>query len=125
MSPDMTPDAAKSPRTQLAHADGKVVYWHRELPPLDAEIIAEHTLEATSGRVPGSLSHRDELWDQCYRQLMANAHTRFAQELNRLGGDCAHVHDESIDSRHDDVLNEAWLCGRFTYVLYRRRPKAS
>jgi hypothetical protein len=25
----------------------KVVYWHRELPPLDAESIGQHTVEAT------------------------------------------------------------------------------
>ena len=24
-------------------ADGKIVYWHRELPPLDAEPLGEHT----------------------------------------------------------------------------------
>ena len=24
----------------------KVVYWHRELPPLDAELIAQHSVEA-------------------------------------------------------------------------------
>ncbi len=46
---------------------GKVVYWHRDLPPLDAEVIGEHTLEAASSRVPGTLAHRDELWDRCYR----------------------------------------------------------
>jgi roadblock/LC7 domain-containing protein len=28
--------------------DGKIVYWHRELPPLEAELVAEHTVEATS-----------------------------------------------------------------------------
>ena len=47
--------------------DDKIVYWHRELPPLSAELMAEHTLEATSSRVPGTISHRDELWDRCYR----------------------------------------------------------
>ena len=26
----------------------KTVYWHRELPPFDAEVIGEHTLEASS-----------------------------------------------------------------------------
>src|SRR5687768_2104491 len=26
----------------------KVVYWHRDLPPLDAEMLAEHTVEAVS-----------------------------------------------------------------------------
>jgi hypothetical protein len=29
------------------------------------------------------------------------------------------VLDEHVDSRHDDVTGEAWLRGRFTYVLYR------
>jgi len=33
--------------------------------------MAEHTLEATSGRVAGTLAHRDELWDRCYQELMA------------------------------------------------------
>jgi hypothetical protein len=100
--------------------DEKAVYWHRELPPLDAEIIGEHTLEATSGRVPGTLSHRDDLWDRCYRELMANTHARLAQEIARLGGDCAHIHDEAIDTKRDDASGEAWLHGRFTYVLYSR-----
>jgi hypothetical protein len=29
--------------------DGKIVYWHRELPPFDAELMAEHTIFATCG----------------------------------------------------------------------------
>jgi hypothetical protein len=97
-----------------------VVYWHRQLPPFEAEMIGEHVLEATSGRVPGTLAHRDELWDRCYRSLIANTEERFAQEAARLGGHYAHVLDESIDSRRDDVAGEAWLHGRFTYALYRR-----
>ena len=97
----------------------KVVYWHRELPPLEAELVAEHTVEATSSHVRGTLAHRDELWDQCYRELMAHAESRLAQEVARLGGHCAHVHDESIDPRHDDTAGEAWLHGRFSYMLYR------
>ena len=40
----------------------KCIYWHRELPPLEAEMIGEHVLEAMSSRVPGSLAHRGELW---------------------------------------------------------------
>ena len=99
--------------------DGKVVYWHRDLPPLDAELMAEHTIEATSDRVDGTISHRDELWDRCYRDLLANTRERFSQEIDRLGGRYAHVLDEHVDSRHDDVVGEAWLRGRFTYVLYR------
>ena len=81
---------------------GKLVYWHRDLPPLDAELMAEHTVEATSGRVPGTLSHRDELWDRCYQELMANTQARLAQEIARLGGHYANVLIESIDTRHDD-----------------------
>ena len=98
----------------------QIIYWHRELPPVDAEPVAEHTIEATSSRVAGTISHRDELWDQCYSDLMANTRARLAQELVRLGGDYAHVNDESIDSRHDDAAGEAWLHGRFSYMLYRR-----
>jgi hypothetical protein len=104
--------------------DGKIVYWHRELPPADAELMAEHTVEATSGRIAGTLSHRDELWDRCYQELMANTHARLAQEIARLGGDYAHVYDESIDTRHDDAAGEAWLHGCFSYMLYRRSSKS-
>jgi hypothetical protein len=98
----------------------KIVFWHRELPPLDANLVAEHTVEANSSRVPGTLAHRDELWDQCYRDLMTNAERRLVQEVARLGGHFAHVHDEAIDTKHDDAAGEAWLHGRFGYMLYRR-----
>jgi hypothetical protein len=97
----------------------KAVFWHRDLPPLDAEVMGEHTLEAVSGRVPGTLSHRDEIWDRCYEDLMAQTDVRLTQEIARLGGRYAHILHESIDSRHDDRVNEAWLHGTFTYVLYR------
>jgi hypothetical protein len=98
----------------------KVVFWHRELPPLAADPVGDHIIEATSSRVPGTLAHRDELWDRCYRELMADAERRFVQEIARLGGHFAHVHDEAIDPRHDDAAGEAWLHGRFGYMLYRR-----
>ena len=105
----------------VAHeSTDKIVYWHRELPPLDADLMAEHTIEATSSRVKGSIGHRDELWDSCYRELMANARQRLIQEIVRLGGDYAHVLDESVDTRRNDATGEAWLQGRFRYVLYRR-----
>lgn len=97
-----------------------VVYWHRELPPADAEFVADHTVEANSRRIPGTLAHRDELWDECYEDLMANAGERLRQEVVRLGGDYAHVHDESVSSRHDPISNEAWLHGLFSYALFRR-----
>ena len=99
--------------------NGKVIYWHRDLPPLDAEPIADHIVEATSVRVKSCLAHRDELWDRCYHDLMAHVDERLHQELARLGGDYAHVLEESIDSRHDDATGEAWLHGRFSYLLLR------
>jgi hypothetical protein len=96
------------------------IYWHRQLPPLSAEMMGEHTVEATSNRVHDSLAQRDELWESCYRELMDHVETRLKQEIHRLGGDYAHVLSESIDSRRDDRTGEAWLHGRFEYVLYRR-----
>ncbi len=98
----------------------KNIYWHNELPPLGMQAIAEHTVEATSIRVPGTLAHRDELWDRCYGDLMAELRLRLHQEVARLGGDCAHVLSESVDSRHDAVTGETWLHARVTYILYRQ-----
>jgi len=96
----------------------RIIYWHGELPPLNAEAIGEHVVEATSARVPATHAHRDELWNRCYEELMAQAGMRLQQEVTRLGGRYAHVLDESVDSRHDDVTGETWLHGRFTYMLY-------
>ena len=76
-------------------------------------------VEATSLHVPGTLAHRDELWDQCYEDLMTQTRTRVAQEVNRLGGDCAHVLNESVDSKHNAVTGEAWLHGCFDCMIYR------
>jgi hypothetical protein len=101
----------------------KVVYWHRELPPFDADPVAEHIIEATSSRVPGTLVHRDELWGRCYKNLMDCTASRLEQEVVRLGGNYAHVLDESVDSRHDGATGEAWLHGRFTYMLYTAGPR--
>ena len=98
----------------------KMVYWHRELPPLDAVLAGEHPIEATSGRVEGTLAHRGELWDRCYDDLMTGVRVRLEQEVARLGGHYAHVLDEVIESRHDDAKGETWLHGRFTYLLYSR-----
>ena len=103
----------------------QVVFWHRELPPVAADVVDEHVVEATSGRVAGTLSHRDELWEQCYHGADdpgAGTH--------RAGGGAsrrplrARV-DESIDSKHDDATGEAWLHGRFSYVLYRKASEGA
>jgi hypothetical protein len=101
----------------------KIIYWHRELPPFDAEAVEEHVVEAVSVRVPGTLLHRDELWNRCYEQLMACASTRLEQEIARLGGHYAHVLRESVESHHDGPTNESWLHGQFTYMLYRQLVK--
>jgi hypothetical protein len=103
----------------------KIVYWHRELPPLEADLAGEHTIETTSAHVPGTLAHRDELWSACLEDLMTRTEARLEQEVVRLGGHYAHVLVEAIDTRRDDVKGEAWLYGRFTYMLYHRPVEAA
>ena len=98
----------------------KVVYWHRELPPLDAEPMQEHIIEATSDRVPGTIERDGELWHRCHAALMENTRLRLLQEVTRLGGHYAHVTDEHIEIKRDDAKGESWLDGRFNYMLYRR-----
>ena len=98
------------------------IYWHRQLPPSDAQPVGAHVIEATSARVPGTLDHRDDMWDRCYRELMARATERLGQEVTRLGGDCARVLGEHIEPRRDDRTGEAWMYGRFEYALYRSPP---
>jgi hypothetical protein len=102
----------------------QTVYWHRELPPLNAEIVGEHVVEAASMHVKSDLAHRDELWERCYKDLMARVEERLGQEMHRLGGDYAHVLDESVDTRRNDLTGEAWLHGRFSYLLLREPSTA-
>jgi hypothetical protein len=97
----------------------QAIYWHRELPPLDAQPMGEHVVEASSSRVPDTIAHRDELWNRCEGELMADARTRLREEIARLGGRCAHVLGESIEARHNAASAEMWLHARFTYMLYR------
>ena len=95
------------------------VYWHRELPPLDAQSIGEDEVEADSVRVPDTIAGREALWTRCEDDLMTKARQRLVSEVDRLRGRCAHVVAESIQARHDAATGEAWLRGRFTYVWYR------
>jgi hypothetical protein len=97
----------------------KTIYWHRELPPLDAERLGEHTLEVNSTRVPDTIAHRDELWNQCKDDLMRRTGERLTEEMSRLDGRYARVLNESITTKRDAASGEAWLHGRFTCVLYR------
>jgi hypothetical protein len=112
----VTPAAHKSPPNVESEP---IIYWHRELPPVRADVLGEHVLEASSKRVPGTISHRDDLWRECYDDLMARARVRVEQEVARLHGHYAHIFDEVIEMRRDEASGEAWLRGRFSYVLYR------
>ncbi len=99
--------------------EGSPIYWHRQLPPADAQPVAEHTVESASARVRDTVLDRDELWRRCEEDLMRGTQRRLIEEMRRLGGRYAHVLSESIDMRHDAATGEAWLHGRFTYMLYR------
>jgi len=97
----------------------QVVFWHRQLPPMQADPVGELTVEADSIRIPGTLDHRNELWDRCQTDLMSRAGYRLEQEVGRLHGRYAHVFDEHIEPKRDDTTGEAWLHGRFTFTMYR------
>ncbi len=102
--------------------NSRIIYWHRESPPLEVEPLGEHTIEATSGHVPGTLAHRDELWARCYEGRWLKLGADWSRKCCVLVGSCAHVLSESVDSKHDELTGEAWLhAGTFTYVLYRVR----
>ena len=81
--------------------------------------MGEHVVEASSRRVPDTIAHRDELWSRCEVELMTDARARLIEEIRRLGGRFAHVLSESIETHHNPATGEAWLRGRFTYMLYR------
>jgi hypothetical protein len=82
--------------------------------------MGSHVIDAVSSRVPGTLEHRDDMWDGCYRELMAHAAERIGQEVVRLGGDCARVLAEHIEPHRDERTGEAWMFGWFEYEMYRR-----
>jgi hypothetical protein len=96
-----------------------VVYWHRDLPPFDAEAIGEHSLEADSPRQADTVANRDELWSEYRLGLNEAVHDRIGQEVSRLGGHFAHVLDERVEIKRDAAKGEAWMHGRYTYMLYK------
>jgi len=100
-------------------AGPKSIYWHRELPPFDAQPMEEHVVEASSSHVPGTIARRDDLWHRCETELVENARERLQEEIARLGGRYAHVLGESIEIRHNASVGDAWLHGRYRYMLYR------
>jgi hypothetical protein len=101
----------------------KVIYWRRELPPLDAEPVGEQVVEADSAHVKGDLAQRDATWNQRRDDLMARLDERVRQEVARIGGDYAHVLKESIEPHRNDANGEAWLHGRLDYSVLRHSGK--
>jgi hypothetical protein len=91
-----------------------MLFWHRDLPPLNAAIVGEGTLEATSERVLGTLANRDALWIVA---RTADGGTHQTRAGDHHAGGTAHVLSESIDTRRDDSTGETWLHGTFAYVL--------
>jgi hypothetical protein len=104
----------------------QIIYWRRDLPPLSEELEGTHEVIARSEHIHADWADRDGLWGKCYDSLMAAARARIVQEVERLGGSCAHVVDEEIVSKTDDGTGQFWLIGTFTFVLYRHpRPPAA
>ena len=97
----------------------QVVYWHRELPPINAEAIGEHVVEASSEHVASGFAQRDELWNRCYESGVSRVRVRLEQEVARLGGHYAHVLAEAVESKHDAATGQGWLNVCLTYMLYR------
>jgi hypothetical protein len=96
------------------------IYWHRDLPPLDAELIGEHSVDATSAPVDYHFDQRDELWGRCSGSLRERLVERLDAEIDRLGGACAHVLEEDVTPHVDHPTGKYWLAGRVRYTLYRR-----
>jgi len=117
--PELIHDPVVHLRTPDGQTEPKAIYWHRELPPVDAQPIGERVVEASSSHVPDTIAHRDELWNRCEGDLMAKARERLSEEIARLDDRYAHVLEESIETRHNACTGEAWLHRRFTYMLYR------
>ena len=95
------------------HNEAISVYWHRELPPLDADLVAEHTVEARSSRVPGTLCTPRRTLGLVLPGAYDQHERPSVEEVSRLGGHYAHVHAEVISPKHDDAAGEAWLHGSF------------
>ena len=101
----------------------KLIYWHRELPPLSEALAGEYVVEAHSDPVPYRLTEHDALFDRCLPNLKARLAERVEQEIHRLGGSCAHVLDEHVEPHIDNSTGEYTLRGRLTYVLLVHPPK--
>lgn len=100
----------------------KKIYWHRDLPPLSEQIEGEHFIDAESDHVAARFADRDAAWWECHASLMRRLETRLLQEIERLGGTCAHVLTETITTKTDDKTGHYFLKGVIAYILYRHEP---
>ncbi len=96
----------------------KIIYWRRELPPLSEQIEGEHEVDATSPAMHYDFGARDTLWGRCYPLLLEAAEVRIAQEVERLGGSCAHIVDETVTVKLDDAAATFALRGAFRFIMY-------
>jgi len=96
------------------------IYWHRDLPPLDADAVAEHTVDAVSDKADYHFDRRDELWHDCAPSLRAHLVERLEAELDRLGGAYAHVLEEDVTPHVDHANAQYWLIGKARYTIYKR-----
>ena len=72
--------------------------------PFDGEAIGNHVIEQSSRRVPGTLAHRDELWNQRSEDVMDRIRIfRAEEEIARLGDNYSSALAESLNSKHDAV----------------------
>ncbi len=97
----------------------KRIFWHGDLPPLEAEMLDEHWVVARSDAVKYRFDHKTELWAQCVDSLRVNLEHRLGQEIRRLGGDYAHILDERVVPKIDHESDTYCLEGRYDYVLFR------
>lgn len=95
----------------------KRLFWHRDLPPINAELAGEGIIAAASVRVRDTLAEGSALWECCLTDLKHEAHRRLEQERLRVRADYVHVLSEATYTRRDPQTGEAWLQGMFGYVL--------
>ena len=74
-------------RVNFARVDApqKRIFWHADLPPLEAELVDEYRVIARSERIEYRFDRRTELWHRCVDSLRENLEHRIGQELDRMG----------------------------------------
>ena len=98
-----------------------VVYWHRELPPRDADPIGSHTIEAISDQRTGTFVRRDIRVGSLLSSA-DGAHRRPDRTGNRPAGRRLRARAGRPSSRGMTTAPAKPGCtGRFDYELYRAR----